>query len=532
MIVRLDLKKLPGDKETILENLFLLIELTLTMSTDPDVLTRTNKLYYHSSSDEGKGGKRRGKKGKARGRQEGKRRRRKDAEEDDEESEGPEDEDHEEEEEENEKKKPKGLSLTFLNRTGKSKKDQANGGSKRGKKKNTSDQDEKENDDDNSSSGDDERKHDSDETSDDDASPSARRHKPHGKGKRREGQSKHKRAPVVKGRALKSNADESPRDEVTLSCGWCKVSLHEVAQLESEKRFQEALVGGTPFVGEAIKSSEVKHRRHGWRAMLQTILGTDVRSQLDLLATPIPRLASDVQTDVYLLPPTFVTAASNVSLIRSYREILAMNIHRNPDNDMAVVAPGRAGAYSDPVLALFPRIMGDPAMRSVLHANWQRALKAMSMSQRADPSYCCNAFSNTVLDMWPAFSIYGARSSEAQQHSGGAEKETMESLRERTKVILQVTKTSNPFKDGLAAAASLLSKTQAPSATSLLSAKTMGPSQFLLTTRSPLPAAPTPPPSTTPNTNTAGSQAGRSAETNLYLAFHTKEICFALDTDI
>lgn len=43
---------------------------------------------------------------------------------------------------------------------------------------------------------------------------------------------------------------------------------------------------------------------------------------------------------------------------------------------------------------------------SVLHANWQRTLKSMSMSQRADPTYCCNAFSNTVLDMWPAFSIY------------------------------------------------------------------------------------------------------------------------------
>lgn len=66
---------------------------------------------------------------------------------------------------------------------------------------------------------------------------------------------------------------------------------------------------------------------------------------------------------MYLLPPTFLAALSNVSLIRSYREILAVNIHRNPDNDLAVAAPGRAGSYSDPVLALFPKIMGDPAMR-------------------------------------------------------------------------------------------------------------------------------------------------------------------------
>lgn len=117
--------------------------------------------------------------------------------------------------------------------------------------------------------------------------------------------------------------------QVTLSCGWCKVSLLELATLDSERRFQvrsvhatytitptyatrsqrpnqdtsqracraalyvstalrrtipvltcppchlsplscqTSLSGGTPFVGEAIKASEVKHRRHGWRAMLQ-----------------------------------------------------------------------------------------------------------------------------------------------------------------------------------------------------------------------------------------------------------------------
>lgn len=44
MIVRLDLSKIPGDAETIRDHLYLLIELTLTMSTDPDVLTRTNKV--------------------------------------------------------------------------------------------------------------------------------------------------------------------------------------------------------------------------------------------------------------------------------------------------------------------------------------------------------------------------------------------------------------------------------------------------------------------------------------------------------
>jgi hypothetical protein len=102
-------------------------------------------------------------------------------------------------------------------------------------------------------------------------------------------------------------------------------------------------------------------------------------------------------------------AAANVSLIRTYREILAEHIHRNPDDDKAVVAPGRAGPYSDPVLSLFPRIMADPAMRSVLHMSWQKTVRGMSAAQRADSVAYCGAFSRTVLQMWPAFSIYGAR---------------------------------------------------------------------------------------------------------------------------
>lgn len=50
MIVRLDLSKIPGDAETIRDHLYLLIELTLTMSTDPDVLTRTNKVSWSYGS--------------------------------------------------------------------------------------------------------------------------------------------------------------------------------------------------------------------------------------------------------------------------------------------------------------------------------------------------------------------------------------------------------------------------------------------------------------------------------------------------
>jgi hypothetical protein len=59
-----------------------------------------------------------------------------------------------------------------------------------------------------------------------------------------------------------------------MSCGWCKVPLADLASLDTEKGFKESLVGGTPFVGEAIKKNEVRQRRHGWRKVRTASLST------------------------------------------------------------------------------------------------------------------------------------------------------------------------------------------------------------------------------------------------------------------
>lgn len=540
VIVRFDAKSLPGDKDAIRANMYVLFELTLTLQSDPDALTRTNKVYYHSDSDgegrKGRKGKRllgkKGRKEQLRKRQ--KSRRRKDDDDDsdynsddsDEGKRGSSSEEDDSDEDSDDAPRRRRSKSPSKRRRSKSRRRSSNSSEdgksdysdsdnseeeskgrdkRRGRRRREEKDEGKEQEDDDKSrpkrglsfSFFGRKKRDSGSDNDDSDSDSRGR----GSSKENRRSSNLKKTAVV-AKTPKTSLDDAyvPKNEVTLSCGWCKVRLLDLAQLESDRRFNMTLSGGTPFVGESIKKSEVRARRYGWRAMVQALLGVDLRSELEFVVTPMNRLGLELQDNICMLPPSILTAQSTVSLIRTYREMLAANIHRNPDNDTAVVAPGRAGAYSDPVLALFPRIMADPAMRSVLHATWLRTVKGMSSFQRADSTYYCQAFSNIVLQMWPAFSIYSARPSPFS----AAEVEPLESLRERTKLIQQVTKSNVsvvPFKEQSLAS---LVKTTSQVFNPQLQHQ--------------------PPPAVV-------SVFGAEDPSQLYVAFHTKEVTFLVEND-
>lgn len=71
------------------------------------------------------------------------------------------------------------------------------------------------------------------------------------------------------------------------------------------------------------------------------------------------------QEDIFRLPRNVILSDTFVSLVRHYREYAANSLAKRSARGMGNVGFGAGSASSEPVLALFPRLAGDPALMMV-----------------------------------------------------------------------------------------------------------------------------------------------------------------------
>ncbi len=85
------------------------------------------------------------------------------------------------------------------------------------------------------------------------------------------------------------------------------------------------------------------------------------------------RLSQDRREEVFRLPLNIVVANGFIPLVRYYREYAADVLARHSNNNKTRGAAGYGciGAVSEPILALFPRIAADPALRLALKELWE-----------------------------------------------------------------------------------------------------------------------------------------------------------------
>lgn len=106
-------------------------------------------------------------------------------------------------------------------------------------------------------------------------------------------------------------------------------------------------------------------------------------------------------------------------------------------------APNQAGAFSEPVLAMFPKIVADPAMISALTAHWFQQKQAMKAAggvlsnQWKDPEKIREAFYFVVHRMWLA------SCAKASQLPIGRTGETYDQTMERAENIKNIFYTSS-----------------------------------------------------------------------------------------
>ena len=335
-----------------------------------------------------------------------------------------------------------------------------------------------------------------------------------------------------------SSKRKSEPQETIMSCGWCKIPLHNYCEpnsedtaytLNSEKKCHIELYGGTPLNKKPIDpNTDLKITRTGIRYYMNQVFKEEIKPQLHFTVTPIHCLPNNTYLDVIKLPSVFICAESVVSLIRNYRELLATTLHSSPDSNSAQRVPGRNGIYSDPVLSLFPRIMGDPAMATVLQGNWLRMLEGMSSSKRSDHKHMAQAFTNAVLQMWSAFSI----NSTTNDLSASYNTECYDNLLSRVQMITALTRSNTkPFMDSVV---SFNSKNTAnPSATITTSQISNLKATGLGSTSSIKDKDAKSKKNTDKAVNTK-SQLSNSDDINgqLLLAFHTKEVAFGIEDTI
>ncbi len=84
------------------------------------------------------------------------------------------------------------------------------------------------------------------------------------------------------------------------------------------------------------------------------------------------RLPQDRRENVLRLPLNVVVADGFVPLVRYYREYAAgvLAMHSN-NRSRGAAGYGCTGTVSEPILALFPRIAADPALRLALKELWE-----------------------------------------------------------------------------------------------------------------------------------------------------------------
>eukprot|EP00953_Heterococcus_sp_UTEX-ZZ885_P006988 4266-Heterococcus_DN1.PRE.1 len=238
---------------------------------------------------------------------------------------------------------------------------------------------------------------------------------------RKRANTKNNRESGSDGSASSSSEGEADRMlETEISCGWVLVPLAELAaEAETGKRVRYQLQGGTPFARSDINRGEVMTRRYGWRAVLKAMKvdGVDKSSEIELKVIPVRGLPVDAQEDALRLPRNIVIAASFAPLVRYYREALAHALAARSSKGSAGFGCG--GAFSCPVLALFPRLAADTAMQYALASLWlqQRNKHGPGVEGRT------KAFEHCVLRAWPAHSHIAARRGQLLRHESLDEQE-------------------------------------------------------------------------------------------------------------
>jgi len=131
-----------------------------------------------------------------------------------------------------------------------------------------------------------------------------------------------------------------------------------------------------------------------------------------------------------------------VALIRVYREMVAEMLHSATSGPTRSQAPCQSGAFAEPVLALFPKLVADPAMIKALCSHWyqqKNAMKAaggLTNSQWKDPKKIRDAFYYTVNRLWLA------SSAKSSQLPIGRVGETYEQVEKRAESIKSIFFTS------------------------------------------------------------------------------------------
>jgi len=226
-----------------------------------------------------------------------------------------------------------------------------------------------------------------------------------------------------------------------MSCGWCKVSMAQLLHYTSESRIKATINGGTPFVKQDINQKEVQQRRYGWRYVMKKVVGVSKISELEIKVIPVSRLPVAQQDSIYKMPKNILLPVSSIQMVQMYREYAAAKIHEMNSNQSHPVAGLAYGArFSEPVLALFPKLIDDQAMVLAMRHHWDQEMKTVSKSQKSSQKELLSRFISIVLRLWPAQSLPKGRKDPVIP-------ESYEQMTQRARYIQRATSASVPFHE-------------------------------------------------------------------------------------
>ncbi|CAM9859485.1 unnamed protein product [Ectocarpus sp. 12 AP-2014] len=201
------------------------------------------------------------------------------------------------------------------------------------------------------------------------------------------------------------------------------------------------------------------------------IEGLHKGSEVEIKILPVNALSRAKQEDIFRLPRNVILSDTFVSLVRHYREYAANSLAKRSARGMGNVGFGAGSASSEPVLALFPRLAGDPALMMALKNQWETEMRKTHVDGRlgatisnklaglamvgaggglggglvgvtgaAREARLLSAFEKAVMRLWPAFCHIDAQRRRASGGNIGAESyEELESRGQRIRQILDGT---------------------------------------------------------------------------------------------
>jgi hypothetical protein len=241
-----------------------------------------------------------------------------------------------------------------------------------------------------------------------------------------------------KGESSHGEEEATRTTETEMSCGWVMLPLAELTrEQERGKHLRYQLQGGTPFARASINKDEVMTRRYGWRALLKAMKvgGQSKSSEIEIKVLPISSLSAEKQEDVQRLPRNIVVSYPFIPLIRYYREYASDVFANHTDRAKGTAGFGCVGAFSEPVLALFPRIVCDSALMLALKGLWDQQRKKHGPGMPGK----LKAFEACVLRVWPAMTNMGV-------HPDKMRSESLEKSEERAQLIKKVVSGTDSFR--------------------------------------------------------------------------------------